>query len=75
MTHMVDGHPETGSPKIMARRKINRVPTNATAQNSIPAKEAMDNGAVENATIPSREYKNSFQKFHLVSPATRSTFS
>ena len=34
-----------------------------------------DSGIVENATIPSIEYRNNFQKDHLVSPATRSTFS
>ena len=48
--------------------------TNATKRNSIPITDAMDSGAVENATIPSREYKNNFQKDHFVLPATRSTF-
>ena len=49
------GHPDTGSPKIRARRKINSVPKSANRQNSSPKKEAMDSGIVENATNPSRE--------------------
>lgn len=49
------GHPDTGSPKMRARRKINSVPNSASRQNINPKKEAMDKGIVENATNPSRE--------------------
>lgn len=43
--------------------------------NIIPATDAIAKGAVENPTIPYNEYKSNFQNDHLVSPATRSTFS
>ena len=41
----------------------------------IPNQEAMLSGALEKLMMPSMAYLNSFQKLHLVSPATRSTFS
>lgn len=41
----------------------------------IPKPEAIESGTSEKLTIPSNAYLNNFQKFHLVSPATRSTFS
>lgn len=69
------GHPETGSPKIAALTNINTAPINAKRQHNIPSTEAIDNGAVEKAAIPSIEYTKSFQKLHLVSPAQRSAFS
>lgn len=40
-----------------------------------PATEAMDSGTVENATMPSMEYKSREKKFHFVSPATRWTLT
>ena len=40
-----------------------------------PSIDERASGIVENAVIPSREYKNNFQKDHFVSPATLSTFS
>ena len=39
-----------------------------------PSIDERASGIVENAVIPSREYKNNFQKDHFVS-ATLSTFS
>ena len=47
----------------------------AAAQNTTPITDDIASGTVENAVIPSSEYKNSFQKFHFVSPWVRSTFS
>ena len=44
-------------------------------ERSTPMMEASARGAVEKATMPSMEYRNSLKKDHLVSPATRSTFS
>ena len=53
---------------------INKIKINDTTQKKIPIIDEIAKGAVEKATIPSIEYKNSFQKDHLVSPATRSVF-
>ena len=75
MMHTREGQPDTGSPKISFRTMINMIIKKAMIQNSTPTKEAIRSGAVENAVIPSREYTRSFQKFHLVSPLARSTFS
>ena len=73
--HTSEGQPDTGSPKISLRTIINMIIIKAITQNNTPTNEAIKSGAVENAVIPSREYTNSFQKFHLVSPLARSTFS
>ena len=70
-----EGYPATGSPKIRVLTIIMHIKIKANIHNNIPIIDAIANGAVENATIPSKEYKNSFQNDHLVSPATRSTFS
>ena len=48
---------------------------NAIIQKRIPKTDAIINGRVEKAIIPSREYKNNPINDHFVSPATRSTFS
>lgn len=48
---------------------------NAITQKNTPMTDASIKGTVEKAVIPSREYKNNFQKFHFVSPLARSTFS
>ena len=69
------GQPEVGSPKSSARTTTNRMPTKAARQNTTPAPAAITSGAVEKPTMPSMEYLNRPQKFHLVLPATRSTFS
>ena len=69
------GHPVVGSPKARVLIIITNIIMNDTRQKIKPTIEAMANGAVEKATIPSMAYKNSFQNDHLVSPATRSTFS
>ena len=47
----------------------------ATKHKIMPNTNINDNGLVENATIPSSEYLNNFQKFHFVSPAFLSMFS
>ena len=73
--HTREGQPETGSPKISFLTMINTIIRKAITQNRIPTKEAISSGAVEKAVIPSMEYTSSFQKFHLVSPLARSTFS
>ena len=73
--HTREGQPETGSPKINFLTMINTIIRKAITQNRIPTKEAISSGAVEKAVIPSMEYTSSFQKFHLVSPLARSTFS
>ena len=41
----------------------------------MPKNDAMARGAVENAKIPSSEYRNSLWKFHVEVPAARSVFS
>ena len=38
-----------------------------------PSIDERASGIVENAVIPSREYKNNFQNDHFVFPATRSS--
>ena len=71
---MVEAQPATGSPKhsrltitiTIIIKAINVIP--------IPAHEAILSGASEKLMIPSIAYLNNFQKFHFVSPATRSTF-
>ncbi len=69
------GYPATGSPHIKVFTMMTIIQVRATRQNNIPITDAMANGTVEKATIPSKEYKKSFQNDHLVSPATRLTFS
>ena len=68
------GQPAVGSPKIRARTTTKIMPTNAARQKITPASAAITSGWVENPTMPSMEYLNRLQKFHLVWPATRSTF-
>ena len=46
-----------------------------TRKNNIPTIDEIAKGTVEKATILSNEYKNNFQKLHLVVPATLSIFS
>ncbi len=72
---MVAGKPATGSPQMRVLKKKYKMSTKATRQNSTPTTEAMARGAVEKPMMPSMEYNSSFQNDHLVSPATRSTFS
>ena len=47
----------------------------ATADTIAPQNVAICNGTVENDTIPSIAYLNSFAKFHFVVPAKRSAAS
>ena len=47
----------------------------AKKQNKHPINVDITNGVVENAIIPSIEYKNNFQNDHVVFTATLSTFS
>ena len=47
----------------------------APRKKTTPATDAMVKGTVENAIIPSREYRKSFQNDHFVSPFLRSMFS
>ena len=47
----------------------------AATQKMTPAAAAASSGVVEKPTMPSMEYLKRLQKFHLVWPATRSTFS
>lgn len=68
------GHPATLSPNKAALTTINITPAKEKKQHNIPKTDAIDNGVVENAAIPSNEYINNFQKLHFVSPATLSTF-
>ena len=75
MIQAVLGQPETGSPNARVLIMINTISAAATSENRMPKTEARTRGAVEKAIIPSREYLNSFQKLHFVSPATLSTFS
>ena len=73
--HTRDGHPLVGSLKISVLIIINIINIKAINNISIPISDAIANGAVEKATIPSILYNNNFQKDHFVSPATLSTFS
>src|SRR5699024_7000613 len=66
---------ETGSSKIIVRTIITITKIIAKQQNIIPVTAAINNGMVENATIPSILYSSNFQNDHLVSPATLFTFS
>ena len=70
--HTSDGQPDVGSPNTIVRTIVKIISTNARKQNSSPSTETNASGAVEDASIPSREYRNSFQKFHLEAPAWRS---
>ena len=71
-----EGQPATEDDgSIKARIIIIKIPINAPIQNNMPNTEAIARGAVVNATIPSIEYLNNFQKLHFVSPAARSMFS
>jgi hypothetical protein len=49
--------------------------TSEIKKSSTPTIEATASGLEEKAIMPSSEYKNSFQKDHLVSPAFRPIFS
>ena len=69
------GQPEVGSPNISARTMTKIMPMNASRQNRTPTPAAISSGVVEKPTMPSMEYLNRPQKFHLVVPATRSMFS
>lgn len=60
------GQPATGSPNRIARTATKIIPKNAPRQHRSPEMEANTSGAVEKPTIPSIEYLNSDQKFHLV---------
>ena len=73
--HTMDGQPKAEPPYKSWRTIMKMIATAAPKHISTPNSAAIDNGIVENATIPSIEYKNSFQNDHFVSPATRSTFS
>ena len=73
--HTVEGQPLTGSPKINVLITIIKIIINAIIENIEPKMEAICKGPTLKAVIPSKEYLNNFQKDHLVSPATLSTFS
>ena len=72
---IVEGQPATLSPMQRARINTTSNATTAAQVKKIPLHEAIFKGASEKLVIPSKEYLNSFQKLHFVSPATRSTFS
>ena len=50
-----DGYPATGSPHIRVLAIIAQIITKAIRQNKIPKSEAINNGRVEKAIIPSSE--------------------
>ena len=54
---------------------MNMININAINSINIPISDAIANGAVEKATIPSILYNNKFQNDHFVTHATLSTFS
>ena len=69
-----DGQPATGSPNINVFVIMTTIIIKETIKNNNPTTDEIAKGTVENATILSKEYKNNFQKLHLVVPATLSTF-
>ena len=71
----IEGHPLVGSPYVNVLATINIIIINDTKQNNKPNTDEKISGVVEKAVIPSNAYLNNFQKDHLVSPATLSTFS
>ena len=75
ITQIVEAQPATGSPQISRRTTIMIKNRKETPVMSMPNQEAMLSGAWEKLMMPSIAYLNSFQKLHLVLPATRSTFS
>ena len=75
ITQIVEAHPATGSPQIRRRTTMKIRNRKETQVISIPNQDAMFSGALEKLIMPSMAYLNSFQKLHLVVPATRSTFS
>ena len=74
ITQMMEAHPSTGSSNISLRSTITIRARKETPVMLVPNQEAMVSGACEKLMIPLMAYLNSFQKFHLVSPATRSIF-
>ena len=75
ITQIVEAQPATGSPQISRRTIMKRREKTETAVIRIPNQDAICSGALEKLMMPSMAYPNSFQKFHLVTPAARSTFS
>lgn len=73
--HAKVGKPATASPQMIVFKIIQIIYKNAIIQNATPIIDAIDSGIVVNATNPSIEYRSKFQKDHVVSPATLSTFS
>ena len=73
--HTRDGHPLVGSPKATFLTIVTIIRTSAKKQNTTPSMDENASGTVENAIMPSRAYKNSFQKDHFVSPFFLSIFS
>ena len=74
IAHIVDAHPATGSPKHTLLIIMISIIINAINVIPIPLHDAILRGTSEKLIIPSIAYLNNFQKFHFVSPATRSTF-
>lgn len=64
----MDGQPYAEPPNKICRTMINMIAINATPHIPAPKIDEIYNGVDENATMPSSEYLNSFQKDHLVSP-------
>ena len=60
ITHIIDGHPEVGSPYASVLIMINNININATKQNNNPITEDIINGVVEKAVIPSIAYLKCF---------------
>ena len=60
MMHTRDGQPDTGSPNISFRMMMKKIIKKATTQKNAPMTEASISGTVENAQMPSREYRNSY---------------
>ena len=67
--------PETLPPIVSFRIMINKIPKIDTINEIAPAHNERSSGASEKLMKPSIEYFNKLQKFHDVSPATRSRFS
>ena len=53
--HIIEGHPETGSPKANVLIITTNIKTNAKTQNINPSIVDIISGAVENAIIPSKQ--------------------
>src|SRR3989339_294563 len=72
---IVDGQPETGSPKAIVRTIIVIMNINEKNDATSPNHEEINKGLDEKEVIPEIEYTNNCHRDHFVCPAARSTFS